>query len=337
MVKFIKRSLYKKMLTLNKYGFLILCLLAVPAFAQTPARGQTPARSETPERSQSTAAEIETLLNAKTITYAQASRFVLEAANVLATDNHEEAFNYAVQQNWLSKKLSSSDPARLNYISLLLMRSFDAGGGIMYSITKSPRYAYRELAYLSVIQNRSDPSMFVSGEQLLYYISRIIDGKDSRADEKRQAERRERETRRHALAAEITSIIEEQKITDTTVKATNEGVLITLSNIMFAADSAELPTPERVKIREIARVLRSIPGIKIQVAGHTTIAGTETEQLELSKARAQSVADYLVSLGACEKDNVSIIGYGSRRPIADNSTPQGMAANRRVDITILEN
>jgi hypothetical protein len=149
------------MSSLNKYFFLILCLTAVPLFAQSP-------------RSQSTAAEIETLLSAKTVTYAQAARFVLEAANALATDNREEAFNYAVQQNWLPKKLSSGDSARLNYISLLIMRSFKLKGGIMYTITKGPHYAYRELVYLDVIQNRSDPSVLVSGEQLLYYINRIL-------------------------------------------------------------------------------------------------------------------------------------------------------------------
>jgi hypothetical protein len=150
---------------------LILCLLAVPVFAQVPETDKAP-------RSQSTAAEIETLLSAKTITYAQASRFVLEAANALAADNGEEAFNYAVQQNWLPKNAASGDPARLNNISLLLMRSFNAKGGIMYSITKSPHYAYRELVYLNIIQSRADPSMLVSGEQLLFYVNKILAGEN---------------------------------------------------------------------------------------------------------------------------------------------------------------
>ncbi|WP_461253741.1 hypothetical protein [Treponema sp. R8-4-B8] len=146
---------------MNKRIFLILCLAAVSAFGQDP-------------RTQSTAQEIEILLNSKTVTYAHAARFVLEAANALATDNSEEAFNYAVQQNWLPKNLSSNDSARLDFISMLLMRSFNIKGGIMYAITKSPRYAYRQLTYLNVIQGRSDPSMIVSGEQLLYYVTRIL-------------------------------------------------------------------------------------------------------------------------------------------------------------------
>jgi len=149
------------MANLNKYFFLILLLASVSVFAQVP-------------RTQSTAEEIETLLNSKTVTYAQAARFVLEASNALTTDNSEEAFNYAVQQDWLPKQLSSNDSARLDYISLLIMRSFNIKGGIMYTLTKSPHYAYRELAYLNVIQNRSDPSVLVSGEQLLYCINRIL-------------------------------------------------------------------------------------------------------------------------------------------------------------------
>jgi len=166
------------MLKFNKYIFLLLCLVAIPAFAQE----ELAAKSQSPVKEQSTAAEIETLLSAKTITYAQASRFVLEAANALTTDNPEEAFNYAVQQNWLPNKIAANDTAKLSNISLLLMQSFKTRGGIMYTFAKSPHYAYRELVYLNVIQNRADPSMFVSGEQLLYYVNRILASQDSQAN-----------------------------------------------------------------------------------------------------------------------------------------------------------
>jgi len=148
---------------LNKYCFLILFLAAIPAFSQAP-------------RTQSTAQEIEILLYSKAVTYAQAARFVLEAANALATDNSEEAFNYAVQKNWLPKNAVIGNYARLDNISLLLVRSFNIKGGIMYSITKNPHYAYRELVYLKIIQDRADPSMLVSGEQLLFYVNRILAG-----------------------------------------------------------------------------------------------------------------------------------------------------------------
>jgi len=141
--------------------FVIICLLANSVFLSA-------------QESQSTAEEIETLLNTGVVTYAQASRFVLEAANVLAASDPKEAFDYAMQQKWLPKNVSADGLARLDHISLLLMSSFNVKGGIMYSITKNSRYAYRELVYLNVIQYRADPAMPVSGERLLFVVGRLI-------------------------------------------------------------------------------------------------------------------------------------------------------------------
>jgi hypothetical protein len=123
---------------------------------------------------QSTAAEIETLLSADTVTYAAAARFLLEASETLKTSKPDEAFNYAVEQNWLPKTAAANDPARLDAISLLLMRSFDIKGGLFYSFTKNPHYAYRELVHKKIIQGRTDPAMKLSGDRLLLITGRIL-------------------------------------------------------------------------------------------------------------------------------------------------------------------
>jgi len=123
---------------------------------------------------QSTAQEIETLLNASAVTYAQAARFALEASGAAVIESPQEAFDYAVQQNFLPKNVSVDENARLDRISLLLMRSFNIKGGLFYSLFKTPHYAYRELISLNLIQGRSDPHMAVSGERLLFYITRIL-------------------------------------------------------------------------------------------------------------------------------------------------------------------
>jgi len=289
---------------------------------------------------QSTAQEMETIFEAQTVTYAQVSRFALDAANVLAARTNEEAFTYAMENNMLPKNTAADDIARLDKISLLLMRAFNVKGGLFYSITKAPRYAYRELVYQQVIQHRASPDMKVSGQQFIFYVNRMIAMQEVRelteAKKQEQQEAREAAARRRALAAEIANVIQEQAIADTTVVATNEGVMITLSNIMFQADSADLPNAERAKIREIARILRSIENVKVLVAGHTTLLGAESYLLELSRARAQSTADYLVLLDAVREENITIVGYGASRPIGNNATPQGQAANRRVEIIILE-
>jgi len=288
---------------------------------------------------QSPAAEFENLLNTDVVSYAQASRFVLEAADIMSSsDAANEAFQYAFNRGWLPKNVNAEDKAQLNHIALLLVNSFDVKGGLLFSITNNSRYAYRELKYINVIQGRVDSAMPVSGERLIFYTNRLLVRPDviTRLEEKRLAQEAAR-ARLEALAAEIAEVIARQAIADTTVQATDEGIMITLSDIQFQADSAVLPEVEMKKIEEIAGVLSSIPGIKILVTGHTTNIGTEDYLQELSYARAKSVADYLILLGACEEPNVTIAGYGGSRPIADNATPQGMAANRRVEITILEN
>jgi hypothetical protein len=123
---------------------------------------------------QSTAVEIETLLSTDAVTYAAAARFLLEASETMKTSNPEEAFNYAVEQNWLPKTAAANDPARLDAISLLLMRSFNIKGGLLFSITKNSHYAYRELVYKKIIQGRTDPSIKLSGERLLLITGRIL-------------------------------------------------------------------------------------------------------------------------------------------------------------------
>jgi hypothetical protein len=123
---------------------------------------------------QSTAAEIETLLSTDAVTYAAAARFLLEASETLKTAKPDEAFQYAVEQKWLPKDAAAGDPARLDAISLLLMRSFKIKGGLLFSITKNSHYAYRELVNKKIIQGRADPAMKISGERLLLITGRTL-------------------------------------------------------------------------------------------------------------------------------------------------------------------
>ncbi|MDR0322234.1 MAG: hypothetical protein LBI28_12100, partial [Treponema sp.] len=83
---------------------------------------------------QSPAEEIETLLSTNAVTYAAAARFLLEASDTMATSDPNVAFRYAAERNWLPKKAGANDAARLDGVSLLLMRSFGIKGGILYSV-----------------------------------------------------------------------------------------------------------------------------------------------------------------------------------------------------------
>lgn len=119
-----------------------------------------------------TAAEMETLLATDALTYEQAASFVLRAADIAASS---PAFNYAAERKWLSANAVPDGPAALNEVSLLIMGAFGIRGGIMYSATKSPHYAYRELVYQGIIQGRTDPGLAVSGDLLLFIVGKVLD------------------------------------------------------------------------------------------------------------------------------------------------------------------
>jgi outer membrane protein OmpA-like peptidoglycan-associated protein len=136
----------------------------------------------------------------------------------------------------------------------------------------------------------------------------------------------------------VKSIAEEiAEIPDATVRVSNEGIVISLENIQFAADSAVLRQSEFSKLDAIAEILMRYPDRDILVGGHTALAGPAAGRLQLSQERAATVAEYLIRKKVRTADRVVIRGYGADRPIADNRTQEGMQRNRRVEIVILEN
>jgi hypothetical protein len=124
-----------------------------------------------------TAAELETLLYADAVNYGQAARFVLLAADISDT-NPEGAFRYAMEKNWLPAAATQDAAAKLDGVSLLIMRAFDMKGGAFYTLMKTPHYAYRELLYQNIIQGRADPGMAVSGDLLFFIVNRALEQKE---------------------------------------------------------------------------------------------------------------------------------------------------------------
>ncbi|HQY61134.1 MAG TPA: OmpA family protein, partial [Polyangiaceae bacterium] len=80
-------------------------------------------------------------------------------------------------------------------------------------------------------------------------------------------------------------------------------------------------------------LVRNNPDARIQVEGHTDNQGQASRNDELSKQRAESVATYLKSRGIAA-DRVSAVGRGSSKPVADNTSVEGRALNRRVEIVV---
>lgn len=140
---------------------------------------------------------------------------------------------------------------------------------------------------------------------------------------------------RAAVQADIKDAVAD--LPNVAVTADDRGVTISLEDIQFLAESAILRPEELAKIRAIAEVLSRYPDRDILVSGHTALAGSAEGRLKLSQERAMAVARALVATGLVDASRIRTIGWGADRPVADNATPQGMARNRRVEITILEN
>ncbi len=100
----------------------------------------------------------------------------------------------------------------------------------------------------------------------------------------------------------------------------------------FAFDSATLSASDMAQLDELVPVLKNpkVNFIGGEIDGYTDSVGSEDYNLGLSKRRAQSVADYLESHGVSLTGRFATSGYGEADPVADNSTAEGRAQNRRV-------
>jgi len=123
----------------------------------------------------------------------------------------------------------------------------------------------------------------------------------------------------------------------TGVSVTRIGDNITLNmpgNITFATDSSDLSPAFFDVLNSVGKVLNEFEQTVVEVAGHTDSTGSEQYNQELSERRAGSVATYLRSQGVMSQRLITV-GMGELRPVADNGTPAGRQANRRVEITMV--
>lgn len=102
-------------------------------------------------------------------------------------------------------------------------------------------------------------------------------------------------------------------------------------HINFDTDKSSLKPDGSDAVKEIVKVLNTDKTLKIAINGYTDNSGNAEHNLKLSDARAQSVKDEIVKAGIKE-DRLSAKGFGQQNPIADNSTEEGKAQNRRVEL-----
>jgi OOP family OmpA-OmpF porin len=110
---------------------------------------------------------------------------------------------------------------------------------------------------------------------------------------------------------------------------------LVLENVAFAFNSAKL-TPSGINaLNSVADSLKAHPTLVIEIGGHCDWIGSKEYNLVLSRKRANSVRDYLISQGVAAA-RLTAEGYGLSRPVADNKTDEGRARNRRVEFKVLK-
>lgn len=119
------------------------------------------------------------------------------------------------------------------------------------------------------------------------------------------------------------------------VQRQNDNIVLTMPDaITFDFGRADVKPQFYNVLNNLANTLNQFPETRIQIAGHTDNVGNDASNLRLSQQRANSVRDYLASVGVAPQ-RMQAVGYGETRPVADNSTEQGRAMNRRVEITLM--
>jgi outer membrane protein OmpA-like peptidoglycan-associated protein len=117
--------------------------------------------------------------------------------------------------------------------------------------------------------------------------------------------------------------------------ADNQLKLDVPSDVSFNVGRADIQPNLRPILDRFATTLRDNPGTKVTIIGHTDSSGSDAINNPLSVNRAASVRDYLVARGVAA-NRIAIDGRGSREPVADNSTAEGRAKNRRVEIYVAQ-
>lgn len=127
----------------------------------------------------------------------------------------------------------------------------------------------------------------------------------------------------------------EAQLREMEAQQTERGLLVTLGDVLFAFNKAELSAQAGPRLDKLADFLKQFPERKLLIEGYTDSVGSDVYNQELSARRAGAVRDALVARGV-DTSRITARGYGKVYPVADNASPEGRAMNRRVEIVIAD-
>lgn len=131
----------------------------------------------------------------------------------------------------------------------------------------------------------------------------------------------------------------EEEIPGAVVERVDDGIVVTFdenSGVYFDTNKYNINSASQATLDKLISVLKEYPDTNILVVGHTDSTGSAEYNMTLSKNRAYSVTNYFTSKGL-NSSRFTTNWFGEEQPLHDNSTAEGRAKNRRVNVAIVPN
>ena len=131
----------------------------------------------------------------------------------------------------------------------------------------------------------------------------------------------------------------EEEVPGAQVERVDDAIVVTFdenSGVYFATEQYNINAASQSTLNKLSAVFLEYPNTNILVVGHTDSAGSEAYNMTLSKNRAYAVTNYLINKGL-SSGRFTTNWFGETQPMYDNSTAEGRAKNRRVNVAILPN
>ena len=164
------------------------------------------------------------------------------------------------------------------------------------------------------------------------------DAAQQAAAERDAAEQQADEARRAAAAAQAQARaararLEQQLNAVMSTRDTARGLILSMPDVLFALNRAELSPDAQVKLARVAGILEAYPGLTVGIHGYTDSTGTVAYNLDLSDKRAEAVENFLASQGV-PASSMQAAGHGPDNPVASNASAAGRQQNRRVELVV---
>ncbi len=115
-----------------------------------------------------------------------------------------------------------------------------------------------------------------------------------------------------------------------------DGKVTLTGGVVFETNSASLSAAGRERTEQLANALKKNPELRVAVVGYTDDTGPFQYNLDLSKQRAEAMVNALIKDFGINQTRLAAVGVGPLAPVASNSTPEGRAQNRRVEVVLIK-